>query len=299
MQPTPPTEERESNGAHATAQGAGGGLVTAVPAGPPAAAEEEAATQRLPAMGPGGPGAQAASTQVMPSPSRSPGAPATAPGPVGHPARSATPLTPSLASSGREQCPVCTSPVAPDQRYCVECGQRLAPARPTLTGDPAQGGAGGSAPPPRKSRFGWGPNTTLIAGIATLLLALGVGVLIGHYSASGLSPKRAATPIVVSGLGGTGAVGTTAEAATGPTGSAATGSKSSGASAPSAHAASTKPSAAASKPANPTVQVGQKGHGQGYQHGEFTGHFFGNENEENAGEEGEEEESGSGGKKKH
>jgi hypothetical protein len=160
--------------------------------------------------------------------------------------------------------------------------------------DPAQAG-GGSAPPKRKSRFDWGPNATLIAGIATLLLAMGVGVLIGHYSASGSSSKRA-TPIVVTGVGSTGTTGTTAEAGAGPTGAASTGSKSSGGSGAAAHAAA-KPSAASSKPANPTVQVGQKGHGQGYQHGEFTGHFFGSENEEDAGEEGEEEHSS--GKKKH
>ena len=283
MEPIHPSEERETNGAGAApgASPANGG---------------EAVTQKLPALSQAGTGAQAPSTQVMAPPASTPGAPGTAvqpPAPARSVAPSTTPLTPALAATGREQCPVCACAVAPDQRYCVECGQRLAPARPTLMGDPSARGGAETPPPKRKSRFDWGPNVTLLAGIATLLLALGVGVIIGHYSASPTAKK--ATPIVVSGLGATGGVGTTAGATTGPTGTGSTGAKSSS---PSAQASSTKPSAAASKPPNPTVKLGQKGHGQGYQHGEFTGHFFGSEGEENAGEEGEEASSGSGKKKK-
>jgi hypothetical protein len=285
MEPISPSEERDSSGAGAA------------PGSAPANGGE-AVTQKLPALSPAGAGAQAPTTQVMTSPPATPGAPSAAVQPSA-PARSAapstTPLTPALASSGREQCAVCACPVAPDQRYCVECGQRLAPARPTLMSDPSGRGGAETPPPKRKSRFDWGPNATLIAGIATLLLALGVGVIIGHYSASG-SPKKA-TPIVVSGLGATGGVGTTAATGTtagaaGAAGAGKGGAKSTGGGGGSGH-----PTQAASKPPNPTVQLGQKGHGQGYQHGEFTGHFFGGENEEDAGEEGEEESSGGG--KKH
>jgi hypothetical protein len=283
MEPISPSEERDSNGAGSA------------PASPPANGGD-AVTQKLPALSAAGAGAQAPTTQVMASPSATPGAPPTSAQPPA-PARSATPsttpLTPALTSSGREQCPVCACAVAPDQRYCVECGQRLAGARPTLMSDPSGSGGAENAPPKGKSRFDWGPNATLIAGIATLLLALGVGVIIGHYSASG-SPAKKATPIVVTGVGTTGTTGTATEA-TGATGTTA---RSGAAASPSAKASSSKPTQAASKPPNPTVQLGQKGHGQGYQHGEFTGHFFGSESEENAGEEGEEKSSSSGNHKK-
>jgi hypothetical protein len=285
MEPIPPSEDRESNGAGAA------------PASPPANGGE-AVTQKLPALSPAGTGAHAPTTQVMAPTSATPAAPTTAqsPAPPGSATASTTPLTPALTSSGREQCPVCACAVAPDQRYCVECGQRLAAARPTLMSDPSGSGGAATPPPGRKSRFDWGPNATLLAGISTLLLALGVGVIIGHYSASPTAKK--ATPIVVSGVGATGVVGPTA--ATGPTSAAAGagagsgGAKSSG----NGNGGSGHPTQAASKPANPTVHLGQKGHGQGYQHGEFTGHFFGSEGEENAGEEGEEASSGSGKKKK-
>jgi hypothetical protein len=282
MEPIP-SEERETNGA--------GAVPDAAPAN-----GGEAVTQKLPALSQAGAGAQAPTTQIMTSPPSTPGAPSTAvqpPAPAPSVAPSAAPLPAALAPSGREQCPVCACAVAPDQRYCVECGQRLAPARPTLMGDPSSSGGAETPPPKRKSRFEWGPNATLLAGIATLLLALGVGVIIGHYTVTPAAKK--ATPIVVSGLGATGAVGTTAGATTGPTGIGSTGAKSGS---PSGQASSTKPTAAPSHPPNPTVQLGQKGHGQGYQHGEFTGHFFGSESEENAGEEGEESSSGSGKKKK-
>jgi hypothetical protein len=192
--------------------------------------------------------------------------------------------------------------VAPDQRYCVECGQRLAHARPTLLSDTAQRPAS-STPPPRKRRLNWSPNGTLIAGIATLLLAMGVGVLIGHYSASGASPKRAATPTVqlLPSAGATGTTGTTSPTAATPGAAAKSAGAKSAAAASSSGGSSVSHNGNAPvyKPPNPTVQVGQKGSGPGYQHHEFTGHFFGGENEENAGEEAEEGSgSGKGGKKK-
>jgi hypothetical protein len=201
-----------------------------------------------------------------------------------------------MAATAGDRCPVCSSTLAPDQRYCVECGQRLPHARPAFMSDASQ--AAPAAPPPRKSRFGWSPNGVLIAGIGTLLLAMGVGVLIGHYAAEGSTPKHtAATPIIVPSTGGTGATGTGASAET-PTGSTGGSAAGHGAShSASAGGGTAHPSQGGTKPPNPTVQLGQHGSGQGYQHHEFTGHFFGKENEENAGEEGEEG-SSSGGKKK-
>jgi hypothetical protein len=300
MEPIPSIDERDANGGKPASQAVDADAA-AVPAGG-ATAAEEAATQRLPALGSAG--APAATTQVMPALGAPPAAPAPAaahPAPPAPPARPPAAVTPSLTAAGRERCPVCASPIAPDQRYCVECGQRLAGARPTLMNDPALAGTGTPGPPPRKSRFDWGPNAIFLAGLIALLLALGVGVLIGHYAASPSSNKHAATPIVVSGLGATGTTGTAAEtpsSSSGGSGSKGGGGKSTGGGSASGNGGAGHPSAAGSKPANPTVHLGQKGHGQGYQHGEFTGHFFGNENEENAGEE-EPEGSSSAGKKKH
>ena len=49
---------------------------------------------------------------------------------------------------------------------------------------------------------GWTSSTTLLAGIATLLLALGVGVLIGQSGSS--TPKTGGIHVVVNGGGGSG-----------------------------------------------------------------------------------------------
>jgi hypothetical protein len=127
---------------------------------------------------------------------------------------------------------------------------------------------------------------TLVAGVATLLLAMGVGVLIGH-SGNSASNQRASTPPVqvvkVTGGGG-GAV-----AAATPSTPAATKTKAKAKAKVNAKAkakaavASHKASAAASKVLGtsaaklppPTVTVGAAGHGTGYQNGHFTGTFFG------------------------
>jgi hypothetical protein len=129
---------------------------------------------------------------------------------------------------------------------------------------------------------------TLVAGVATLLLAMGVGVLIGH-SGNSASNQRASTPPVqvvkVTG-GGDGAV-----AAATPSTPAATQTKAKAKAKAKVNAkakakaavASHKASAAASKVLGtsaaklppPTVTVGAAGHGAGYQNGHFTGTFFG------------------------
>ncbi len=183
--------------------------------------------------------------------------------------------------------------MAPDQRYCVECGQRLAHARPPFMNDPSQSAPASGSPSPPKKRFQMSPNVALIAGVATLLIALGIGVYIGSLTKGPTQPQREVLTTPTGGATGTSGTGTTAE--TGATGTTGKATKPTSSTSPSAKASS-KPTAAAAKPANPTVQVGQKGSGQGYQHHEFTGHFFGGENEEDAGEE--EAETGKGGKKK-
>jgi hypothetical protein len=212
-----------------------------------------------------------------------------------------TELEPSLTPSAREQCPICGAAVAPDQRYCVECGQRLAQARPPLMSEGLQRTAIAPTRPPRKPRFQTSPSGALIGGIATLLIAMGIGVYVGSLTKRSSLTPVARQIVTVPNTGATGA-GTTAQSQSLTNGQAKAARPGATSGAAAANAASSKPTQTASKPPNPTVHLGQKGSGPGYQHHKFTGHFFGAENEEDAGQEGEEESSstakgGKGGKK--
>ncbi len=112
-----------------------------------------------------------------------------------------------------DRCASCHAPLAPDQHYCVNCGERRGKARFSFAELTSQS-APEAAPkppsePPRHQRMSSGVG--LIAGIATLLLAMGVGVLIGHNSSSSkITTQAAASPapvIKVEGGGGTGNTG--------------------------------------------------------------------------------------------
>lgn len=122
-------------------------------------------------------------------------------------------MHPALAAtSSGDNCPSCGKPLAADQRYCLECGHRRGDPRlpfmdavvfmeainkpqspPAAT--PSDGGS--------KPR-GLSANSALIAGIATLVLAIGVGVLIGQGSDGGTSSAANQAPqiIRVGGEGG-------------------------------------------------------------------------------------------------
>jgi hypothetical protein len=94
--------------------------------------------------------------------------------------------------------------MADDQRYCLECGERRAPPSSSLLGGQPPAGlqqsrSAGDLPPPQTPAGAYGAarnNTvTLLAGVGVLLLAMGVGVLIGRSAA----PKQtAAAPQVIS-----------------------------------------------------------------------------------------------------
>ncbi|HMD56082.1 MAG TPA: hypothetical protein VKG82_01280 [Solirubrobacteraceae bacterium] len=122
-------------------------------------------------------------------------------------------------------CAACGAALAPDQRYCLECGERCVPMSSVLMGAALAAGANGagattpSSPPTQSAGTTSGQaqgsrNTTLtvIAGVGVLLLAMGVGVLIGR---SGGSKPSAAPPQVISvaGAGTAPASGGTGEAA--------------------------------------------------------------------------------------
>lgn len=212
-----------------------------------------------------------------------------------------------LADSVGERCANCGATLASDQRYCVQCGERRGTNRFSTATMPAPAAATSSrtaGPPPERHRS-WSSGTTLIAGIATLLLALGVGVLIGK-AGNNSTPKAQAPEVITVNGGGSAATGA------GATGAGATGAVVGGASASGTHhaaskpahtpkteatkakavAKSTKPTTAAVKKASNaassvlgggasqqknTVTTGSacKAGSAGCQNGHFTGSFFG------------------------
>lgn len=182
----------------------------------------------------------------------------------------ATQVHPSLATAASSQCAVCGATLAPDQRYCVECGERRGPGRfpaaDGLTSRPRE--AQLESVPVRRSRMS--VNNTLIAGIGTLLLAMGIGVLIGRSGNSAPSKNPAVQVVTVQG-GGAGAAASTAPGAT-TTPSAGGGSASTSGSTSTTGKSKSKQTAA---PPPKAVTVGTPGHGPGYQNGKFTGNFFG------------------------
>lgn len=118
-----------------------------------------------------------------------------------------------------DRCANCGAPLASDQRYCVQCGERrgkgrfsvVSPAPPAVTTTTTQPSA---ALPPRRR----GPSSaTVVAGIATLVLAMGVGVEIGSLSKSsnsGSSGTAKPTVIQLNGNGASAAATTTGATST-------------------------------------------------------------------------------------
>ncbi len=99
-------------------------------------------------------------------------------------------------------CPSCGSPLASDQRYCLECGYRRAASRvpyaQLLTGRdvdevlPVEPGA--SEPPPEKPRY----SPQLLAGATggAAALLLGLGMLVGFlFGGGGEDPLPAPQPV--------------------------------------------------------------------------------------------------------
>lgn len=87
-------------------------------------------------------------------------------------------------------CGECGAPHHDDQRYCLSCGGSLHGSPPS--GPPAHLLAGS---PSHRPTQGDGSAPTVIAGVGVLLLAMGVGVLIGRTGNS--APASTGAPQVV------------------------------------------------------------------------------------------------------
>lgn len=127
------------------------------------------------------------------------------------------------APAGYEQCPSCGAFVAVDQRYCLECGHRRGEPRLPFMDAVVFMDAMNRPPEPeitstKAKKRGISPNAALIAGVGTLLLALGIGVLIGRSGDHGTTAANQ-PPIVIKG--GTEEAATAASGATGGGGSRA------------------------------------------------------------------------------
>jgi hypothetical protein len=197
-----------------------------------------------------------------------------------------------LAAVG-DRCASCGAPLASDQRYCVVCGERRGKARFTVAEPTAPAVDGAAVPPRRQRRARASSGFTLIAGIATLLIAMGVGVLIGHNNNSAAHSAGSSQPLHIT-LGNTNA-GTAAASTPSASTPASTkkgkhsskaGSKATKGTAKSSAAASAKASSAASKVLGGANKVAPATVTQGGQcsagsagcasNGKFNGSFFGN-----------------------
>ncbi|MET0559315.1 MAG: hypothetical protein ABW065_11665 [Solirubrobacterales bacterium] len=136
--------------------------------------------------------------------------------PTDHQRAPATPIQSSAVAGGGDNCVNCGAVLAADQRYCLQCGQRRGDPRlpfmdaVVLMDAVQQSQQAPPPPPPRKKRSGGiSPNAALITGIGVLLLALGLGVLIGRSGNSGTTASAPQTPQVITvnggGAGGEGA----------------------------------------------------------------------------------------------
>jgi len=208
-----------------------------------------------------------------------------------------------VAGTVGDRCVNCGAPLTPDQRYCINCGERRGAARFRL---PAAAPESAPPAPSRRERARLArpsQGATLVAGIGTLLLAMGVGVLIGHGSDSTKTVQSPHAQVITVSAGGGGASGAADTITTRHTSTSGGGSKQSkkskggGSKRKSLHkakpAASSAPrptkqeAQAAQNAANKvtggsdvnnapvTVTTGQSCTGEGCQNGKFTGNFFG------------------------
>ena len=189
-----------------------------------------------------------------------------------------------LATALGDKCSNCGAAMADDQRYCIECGTRRGKGRYAMvsSGSSSTMVAGGYSSPPRS----WlTANSSLLLGVAVLLIAMGVGVLIGRASNSS-TPKAGSQVIKIEGSAPASSAPATAPTTTTPSSNSTASS-----STPKSNSASSKATSAISSAAHLSAKAktipkslassvaktgskcttGEKG----CTGGKFTGTFFG------------------------
>jgi hypothetical protein len=163
--------------------------------------------------------------------------------------------------SSDSTCPNCSATLVADQRYCLSCGQPSSPVRLAFLDVLQSEPQGQVAPAYAAPAFAYAqaqPSTAgpdwlrryapLFAVAAVLLLAMGIGLLVGHWVSQG---KSSGPQVVkIEGLAGVAAAPTGAAAATSTTATKST-------SAASAETQSAKSEAAESKPVPAKVEKKQ------------------------------------------
>jgi len=139
-------------------------------------------------------------------------------------------LVPVSTEQDRASCPNCSASLAPDQRYCLACGQPVSPVRlefldflapepqPYAGQNPVQSLAPGyvTVIEPSSGPDGWLRRYSGLFGLlAVLLLSIVVGLLVGHWVTQNKAPGQQV--IRIEGLGGAAPL---AAASTAPTSSA-------------------------------------------------------------------------------
>src|SRR4051812_44355071 len=98
-------------------------------------------------------------------------------------------------------CANCGASLASDQRYCIACGARRGRARFTAESVATSATPASAADATPSGPAHRGGATALVAGVGVPLLAMGVGVLIGHNGRSGEAAKAAPPQVITVGGG--------------------------------------------------------------------------------------------------
>ena len=134
-----------------------------------------------------------------------------APGPA-----ASEPTANLLVSSG-DRCTNCGAALAVDQRYCVECGTRRGKPRFSIADSAKPAETAPQAGPAFSVAAGWNRLSAILAVIA-VLLAIGVGVLIGNASQAPVKVQLSGASLSSTGSGGS-AGKTTSKSGSGSTSS--------------------------------------------------------------------------------
>jgi hypothetical protein len=113
-------------------------------------------------------------------------------------------LVPVPSEEEHASCPNCSAPLAPDQRYCLACGKPVSPVRLAFldvlqsenqpypgAATPVEAFAPGYAPvaEPSAGAYSWLRRYSGVLGLlAVLLLAIIVGLLVGHWITQNKTP---------------------------------------------------------------------------------------------------------------